>query len=349
MTADLFQSEKSINMNLTRMNMQTRTDLEESKDLNREDQYIPNQKIVKFYQELFQQKVTISKTKALQEKRYHRYKIVDTICAITALFMLCVIYYENEQAEIEKVRTGIEIYWARILIIFLTVIIDICLILRYNLKKKLSEDISPNKSILKTRYIFYLFLELLLCSICMPPNVHEEFKGRMLNGTYVYSYAQVVNIVSIFKTSYLMSRIYFHYCIWRKNENGIAAKSQNLKIDLRFSLKAELKYHPITVVVICALTTVFYIGFAIRNLEIGFEPDDGESFQFQYVANSLWLTIVTMTTVGYGDMYPQTHMGRAFAVCSFIFGNFLTSFITVILTTKADLTEQEHKAYCMIK
>ena len=34
---------------------------------------------------------------------------------------------------------------------------------------------------------------------------------------------------------------------------------------------------------------------------------------FNNVGNSLWWTIVTMTTVGYGDMTPQTLTGRIFA------------------------------------
>jgi len=127
------------------------------------------------------------------------------------------------------------------------------------------------------------------------------------------------------------------------------ATSQNLEISLKFSLKVELKYNSIIVVLILTFTTVFYIAFVLRNLEVGFIPDDGKNFHLEYVANALWLTIVTMTTVGYGDMYPQTHLGRTFAILAFVCGNFLTSFITVILTTKADLTEQENKAYCMIK
>ena len=35
---------------------------------------------------------------------------------------------------------------------------------------------------------------------------------------------------------------------------------------------------------------------------------------FNNVGNSLWWTIVTMTTVGYGDMAPTTPLGRLLAV-----------------------------------
>ena len=56
-----------------------------------------------------------------------------------------------------------------------------------------------------------------------------------------------------------------------------------------------------------------------------------------------------MTTVGYGDMYPQTHAGRFFGVISFIIGNFLVSVIVVTLITTTDFTPRELKAYKMIK
>ena len=62
----------------------------------------------------------------------------------------------------------------------------------------------------------------------------------------------------------------------------------------------------------------------------------------------MWLTIVSMTTVGYGDVYPQTYPGRAFAVFSFVFGNFLTSYITTILANKLDFNEQELRTFILI-
>ena len=51
-------------------------------------------------------------------------------------------------------------------------------------------------------------------------------------------------------------------------------------------------------------------------------PDDSqdENTDFAYMLNSSWLAVITMTTVGYGDMYPRTHPGRFVAVFGFVIG-----------------------------
>ena len=51
---------------------------------------------------------------------------------------------------------------------------------------------------------------------------------------------------------------------------------------------------------------------------------------FNNVGNSLWWTIVTMTTVGYGDMAPQTFTGRIFAIIIMLSG---ISFIAIVTGT----------------
>ena len=51
---------------------------------------------------------------------------------------------------------------------------------------------------------------------------------------------------------------------------------------------------------------------------------------FNNVGNSLWWTIVTMTTVGYGDMAPQTFAGRIFAIIIMLSG---ISFIAIVTGT----------------
>ena len=56
-----------------------------------------------------------------------------------------------------------------------------------------------------------------------------------------------------------------------------------------------------------------------------------------------------MTTVGYGDLYPQTHLGRFFAILSCLIGMLLVSYLVVGMSSYLDFTPQERQAYTRIK
>lgn len=55
--------------------------------------------------------------------------------------------------------------------------------------------------------------------------------------------------------------------------------------------------------------------------------------------NGLWLAFTTAATVGYGDLVPQTHVGRAFSVLVVLLGLAVLSLVTASLA--ALFVEQE--------
>ncbi len=54
--------------------------------------------------------------------------------------------------------------------------------------------------------------------------------------------------------------------------------------------------------------------------------------EFGTIPNSLWLAVVTMTTVGYGDMVPMTVMGKVLAVIIMFLGLLTFAIMTAIVT-----------------
>eukprot|EP01124_Arcella_intermedia_P023257 TRINITY_DN3647_c0_g4_i1.p1 TRINITY_DN3647_c0_g4~~TRINITY_DN3647_c0_g4_i1.p1 ORF type:complete len:442 (-),score=79.21 TRINITY_DN3647_c0_g4_i1:49-1311(-) len=59
--------------------------------------------------------------------------------------------------------------------------------------------------------------------------------------------------------------------------------------------------------------------------------DDGTLSDFQSIPDSLWWTIVTMCTVGYGDTYPITYAGKAIATVVMVSGVLVLAFPLTIL------------------
>jgi potassium intermediate/small conductance calcium-activated channel subfamily N protein 2 len=65
-------------------------------------------------------------------------------------------------------------------------------------------------------------------------------------------------------------------------------------------------------------------------------------------ANALWLTIITMTTVGYGDFYPRTTFGRIIDVVLVVWGTFIVSLMVVVLTNTLNMDQSERRALIVL-
>jgi len=79
---------------------------------------------------------------------------------------------------------------------------------------------------------------------------------------------------------------------------------------------------------------------------------DGTQSAFQSIPHVLWFILVTMTTVGYGDVYPRTPLGKLVAGFTMICGVFTLALPITILAsnfameyTKRDVEEKVQKRY----
>jgi voltage-gated potassium channel len=94
---------------------------------------------------------------------------------------------------------------------------------------------------------------------------------------------------------------------------------------LTMALKASR--YKITVFLITVLTSVIISGTLMYLIE-------GEEHGFTSIPRSIYWAIVTMTTVGYGDIAPQTTLGQALASFIMILGYGILAVPTGIVSTE---------------
>ena len=66
-------------------------------------------------------------------------------------------------------------------------------------------------------------------------------------------------------------------------------------------------------------------------------------------SNVIWMTAMTMTTVGFGDMSPVTPMGKIVAVVCAVWGVLIFSVMVGVLTQILALTNKEAQSVLILK
>jgi len=90
-----------------------------------------------------------------------------------------------------------------------------------------------------------------------------------------------------------------------------------------------------TLVVIGVFSILFfYSGIQSSGQTIAFDSSLGVSENFKYYLNSLYFSVVTYTTLGYGDISPTLGLSRFFAAVEALIGGFTLALFVVVFVKK---------------
>jgi len=113
-----------------------------------------------------------------------------------------------------------------------------------------------------------------------------------------------------------------------------------------FALKCELKYNQYQIIIILFTGSVTFLAYIIRIWELPYEQNavdksivDNFKHNLQDYGSAVWLTCITMTTVGYGDIFPHTIGGQITAIFIALWGTFVISLLIMITSQVFDLTD----------
>lgn len=201
----------------------------------------------------------------------------------------------------------------------------------------------------QTRTIGTLLIEVVLCSVSGLPDVNYKFTGKMLGGNYIYHLSDVFLIVMLSRC-YLILRLYEHYSKWTSYSAYSLCKKYGTNADAFFAMKSDLKDRPFITIGVIMLMLILIFGVATMTSEKSFTSDTvSVASHMDQLTNVEWLIVITMTTVGYGDYYPSTHLGRFFCILACIFGMILVSAMVVALNLASEFNKDQSIAYLAIR
>ena len=62
----------------------------------------------------------------------------------------------------------------------------------------------------------------------------------------------------------------------------------------------------------------------------------------------MWTTLITMTTVGFGDVYPTTNGGRCISIIAALWGVFYVSLFLVYIHNTLLFSESQKRSYILL-
>lgn len=242
-------------------------------------------------------------------------------------------------------------------ILILTGISWIFLFLRYIAYldwKKARNELPSSESIISSGYYKSILFEMILVGIHPNPylqSVEVSFfnEPNSLEDVYFYHVNEILILFSLMKLP-LILRTILSNTTWFTNRTHRVCDMYACERDFLFVIKCFMQTSPYKIILSAMIGSIFLFGFAVRICESPlYRSDDELPLSYESYLNCFWNIIITMTTVGYGDYFPKTHLGRIVIFMVSIWGIFNMSMMVVTLTNTINTSVFENKAIAVLK
>jgi potassium intermediate/small conductance calcium-activated channel subfamily N protein 2 len=207
--------------------------------------------------------------------------------------------------------------------------------------------ILKKQSFFAYNYFGYFIIESIIS--LLHPNIfckNKTFKtNELIFRANVKYYVNDFLLLICLSRSYVLMRFSIDVFKFYSPRMSRIAKLNGANLNRLFLTKCLISKYPFTFLVIFTFIPLFTAAYMIRITEtptyqryIITNPDDSSS-DFEYelnnndytsIVNCIWNIMVTMTTVGYGDYYPTSVLGKLICVLMSIWGICINSFMLVI-------------------
>ena len=293
------------------------------------------------------------------ESLQHKLKLIDTAIIILALSGLMFATYEFES----NYRNELNIRYistdnSQRIRIYISVSTAICILLAILRSRYSYHFIKERKVFLEDKIPDYclsssflgLIVEVLILAVHCPPYVNYDFEFKQLSGILYIDLKSVCCSIMMLRLL-LLSRMFLHYSKWASLKVQLICYENNVFHPLKFAMKASLKDNPHFVLIPAFCISFLSLGVILQIYERPFNDDNilSQNLDYSYLYNSLWLIVLTMTTVGYGDFYPRTHVGRIICIIACIWGTFLISLLIIMFNNYVSFSRPQQQSFKLLK
>jgi hypothetical protein len=125
------------------------------------------------------------------------------------------------------------------------------------------------------------------------------------------------------------------------------------QVNRLFTIKCLVKENPISLILSFTAIVTFLLAVMIQIVEYGividpFDASKRVDNRFLHLGDTLWFVYITYATVGFGDYYPKTNMGRIIALVTSLIGSFALSLLVVMMEKQLLLIPKEKNVRHMI-
>lgn len=186
--------------------------------------------------------------------------------------------------------------------------------------------------------------EVLISGIALilvqPLSFLEE--NNIENWNYIEQFVQPIKLNYILALASLLKLLilipsFLNTLKFKNPRSSRVCKIYGCESSILYELKCYFKEEPIKLVVILIFCSIALFTFGFRICE---RSKSSKSSIFNYTENTVYLVIITMTSVGYGDYAPQTAFGRIVGVICTFWGVLTVSIMVLVVVNTFELDQR---------